>query len=90
MGVHDHCCVSSGIKLLLDILGLAKSRKAFSEFDRTFDFGEARRIGFTESVDPVEGYRIAFDRMRAAKILLWPSVWECIFINVFTNIPFSI
>ncbi|PMD36059.1 hypothetical protein L207DRAFT_587088 [Hyaloscypha variabilis F] len=41
----------------------------YSTFDRDFDLGEARRIGFTESVDHVKGYHIAFDRMRAAKII---------------------
>ncbi|KAN0096263.1 hypothetical protein V8E51_015068 [Hyaloscypha variabilis] len=42
----------------------------YSTFDRDFDLGEARRIGFTESVDHVKGYHIALDRMRAAKIIL--------------------
>jgi len=41
----------------------------YSTFDRDFDISEARRIGFTESVDHVKGYHIAFDRMRAAKII---------------------
>ncbi|KAE9371307.1 hypothetical protein N431DRAFT_545584 [Stipitochalara longipes BDJ] len=41
----------------------------YSTFDRDFDISEARRIGFTESVDHIKGYHIAFDRMRAAKII---------------------
>ncbi|KAG0645390.1 Short chain dehydrogenase sirQ [Hyphodiscus hymeniophilus] len=41
----------------------------YSTFERNFDLGEARRIGFTEQMDHVESYKIAFDRMRAAKIL---------------------
>jgi hypothetical protein len=48
---------------------LTETRGAFSEFDRTFDLGEAGRIGFTELVDPVEGYKVAFNRTRDAKIL---------------------
>lgn len=46
-----------------------RNRGEFSTFDRQYDLTEARKIGFTESVDPVEGYRVAFDRMRAAKII---------------------
>lgn len=42
---------------------------AYSTFDRHYDLGEARKIGFTESVDHLKGYYIAFDRMRAAKII---------------------
>ena len=41
----------------------------YSTFDRHFDLTEARSIGFNESVDHVKGYHIAFDRMRARKII---------------------
>ncbi|PVH73631.1 hypothetical protein DL98DRAFT_519818 [Cadophora sp. DSE1049] len=41
----------------------------YSTFDRDFDLSEARKIGFTETVDHVKGYHVAFDRMRAAKII---------------------
>ncbi|KAF8855381.1 hypothetical protein BDZ45DRAFT_793509 [Acephala macrosclerotiorum] len=41
----------------------------YSMFDRHYDLGEARRIGFTESMDHLKGYHVAFDRMRAAKII---------------------
>ena len=44
-------------------------RGEYSTFDRDFDFSEARRIGFKESLDHVKGYHVAFDRMRAAKII---------------------
>lgn len=46
----------------------------YSTFDRQFDLGEARRIGFRESEDHVKGYHVAFDRMRAAKIIPTSSV----------------
>jgi len=49
-------------------------RGEFSAFDRHYDIGEARRIGFAERVDPVEGYKIAFERMREANII--PKVGE--------------
>ncbi|KAH7354988.1 hypothetical protein BKA65DRAFT_581662 [Rhexocercosporidium sp. MPI-PUGE-AT-0058] len=43
----------------------------YSTVDRDFDLSEARRIGYTERVDHVKGYYVAFDRMRAAKIIPW-------------------
>lgn len=39
------------------------------DFDRQYDLSRARQVGFTESIDTVEGYKIAFDRMAAAKII---------------------
>lgn len=39
------------------------------DFDRQYDLSSARRVGFTESIDTVEGYKIAFERMRAANII---------------------
>jgi len=39
------------------------------DFDRQYDLSRAREIGFTESIDTVQGYQIAFDRMAAAKII---------------------
>ncbi|CZR63447.1 uncharacterized protein PAC_13344 [Phialocephala subalpina] len=45
------------------------ARGPYSTFDRHYDLGEARRIGFAESVDHLKGYYVAFDRMRAAKII---------------------
>lgn len=39
------------------------------DFDRQYDLTRARQAGFTESVDTVEGYKIAFQRMVAAKII---------------------
>lgn len=41
--------------------------KAF--FDRQYDLSAARAVGFRESINTVEAYKIAFDRMRAAKII---------------------
>jgi hypothetical protein len=41
----------------------------YSEWDRSFDIGLARGIGFTESIDHVEGYRRTFDRMVNAKMM---------------------
>lgn len=39
------------------------------DFDREFDMSRAREIGFHEEMDTVEGYIVAWNRMRAAKIL---------------------
>lgn len=39
------------------------------DFDRQYDLSKAREAGFKESIDTVEGYRIAFDRMSAANII---------------------
>ena len=44
-------------------------RGAYSTFGRHFDLSEVRRIGFTESVDHVQGYYIAFNRMREGKVI---------------------
>lgn len=41
--------------------------KAF--FDRQYDLAAARAVGFQESINTVEAYGIAFDRMRAAMII---------------------
>ena len=43
------------------------------DFDRQYDLSRAREAGFTESIDTVEGYRIAFERMVAAKIIPDPQ-----------------
>lgn len=39
------------------------------DFDRQYDLSKARAVGFDETVDTVKGYTMAFDRMRAAKII---------------------
>ncbi|KAH7395595.1 hypothetical protein BKA64DRAFT_62366 [Cadophora sp. MPI-SDFR-AT-0126] len=39
------------------------------DFNRQYDLTKAKAVGFTDEVDTVEGYRIAWDRMRAAKFL---------------------
>jgi hypothetical protein len=36
---------------------------------RDFDSSARKAVGFTEERDPVEGYRLAFDEMRAARII---------------------
>jgi hypothetical protein len=36
---------------------------------RDFDSAARKAVGFTEERDPVEGYRLAFDEMRAARII---------------------
>jgi len=36
---------------------------------REFDSSARKAVGFTEERDPVEGYRLAFDEMRAARII---------------------
>jgi hypothetical protein len=39
------------------------------DFDRQYDLSKARSVGFKETIDTVKGYTIAFDRMRAAKVI---------------------
>ncbi|OGM42326.1 sirQ protein [Aspergillus bombycis] len=39
------------------------------DFDREYSLDAARAIGFTERIDTVEGYQVAFDRMAAARII---------------------
>lgn len=39
------------------------------DFDRHYDLSAARSVGFKETIDTVEGYKIAFRRMREAKII---------------------
>lgn len=41
--------------------------KAF--FDRQYDLSAARSVGFVETIDTVKAYMIAFDRMRAARVI---------------------
>jgi hypothetical protein len=70
LGVYDGCYVSVLFLIIEgDLLIKWRDRGEYSTFDRNFDISEARRIGFKESVDHVKGYHIAFDRMRAAKII---------------------
>ena len=38
-------------------------------FDRQYDLSTIREVGFTETMDHAEGYLMAFDRMRKAKII---------------------
>ncbi|KAK4506324.1 hypothetical protein PRZ48_000054 [Zasmidium cellare] len=39
------------------------------DFDRQYDLSAARKVGFEEKIDTVEGYRVAFERMREARII---------------------
>lgn len=39
------------------------------DFDRQYDLSRSREVGFKEKIDTVKGYEIAWERMRAAKIL---------------------
>lgn len=38
-------------------------------FDREYDLSRAREVGFMEEIDTVEGYHVAWGRMKTAKIL---------------------
>ncbi|MDI1492514.1 MAG: hypothetical protein OHK93_003728 [Ramalina farinacea] len=38
-------------------------------FDRQYDLGECRKVGFKEEIPTAMGYALAFDRMREAKII---------------------
>lgn len=40
------------------------------DFDRPFDLGRARALGFTEELDTATSWHTAFDRVRNAKIML--------------------
>ena len=39
------------------------------DFDRQYDLGSARSVGFNEKIDTVKGYTTAFQRMREARII---------------------
>jgi hypothetical protein len=39
------------------------------DFGRQYDLSKARSVGFKETIDTVKGYTIAFDRMKAAKVI---------------------
>ena len=39
------------------------------DFDRQYDLSNARSVGFEEKIDTVKGYKMAFQRMREAKII---------------------
>ncbi|CAG8934657.1 unnamed protein product [Penicillium salamii] len=39
------------------------------DFDRWYDLSAARAVGFSESIDTVDAYRIAFERMSEANII---------------------
>lgn len=39
------------------------------DFDRQYDLSKIREVGFTEEIETAEGYKIAWERMRRAKIL---------------------
>jgi len=39
------------------------------DFDRQYDLTKAKSVGFTDVVDTVVGYKIAWDRMKDAKFL---------------------
>ena len=39
------------------------------DFDREYDLSRCREVGFQEKIDTVEGYVVAWERMRRAKIL---------------------
>jgi hypothetical protein len=43
------------------------------DFNREYSLEKARSVGFTESISTVDGYKITFDRMAAAKIIPIPS-----------------
>lgn len=38
-------------------------------FDRHLDLTSSREVGFQESVDPLQGYRLCFDRMRRTRLI---------------------
>lgn len=39
------------------------------DFDREYSLDAARSVGFTECIDTIQGYKIAFDRMTDAKLI---------------------
>lgn len=45
------------------------------DFDRQYDLSKARKVGFREEIDTVDGYKIVrMERMRQAKILPWKKI----------------
>jgi hypothetical protein len=47
-------------------LSLLDFRGEFSEVDRYFDISLAKDLGYSETIDHVDGYHRTFDRMRLA------------------------
>ena len=55
-------------------------------FDRQYDLSACREIGFHDTIPTVQGYTVAFDKMRAAKII--PSdKSSCLQSNVVLYVP---
>jgi hypothetical protein len=48
---------------------MSRSSGPSSAFHRYYDVTKARNIGYSDSADPVEEYRIEFDRILAVKII---------------------
>ena len=41
----------------------------YADFDRQYDLSKGKELGFSESIDTVDGYKISFERFREAKTI---------------------
>lgn len=60
-GLTDGALEATGFEFADAVMGIP--------IRRDYDSSRRKAIGFTEERDPFEGYRIAFDEMRAARIV---------------------
>ena len=60
-GLIDGALEGTGFEFVDDVMGIP--------IRRDYDSSSRREVGFTEERDPFDGYRIAFDEMRAGRII---------------------
>jgi hypothetical protein len=60
-GLIDGALEGTGFEFVDDVMGIP--------IRRDYDSSSRKEVGFTEERDPFDGYRIAFDEMRAARII---------------------
>ena len=60
-GLIDGALEGTGFEFVDDVMGI--------QIRRDYDSSLRKEVGFTEERDPFDGYRIAFEEMRAARII---------------------
>jgi hypothetical protein len=60
-GLNSGALEGTGFEFVDDVMGIP--------IRRDYDSSLRKEVGFTEERDPFDGYRIAFDEMRAARII---------------------
>ena len=60
-GLKEGALEGTGFEFVDDVMGIP--------IRRDYDSSSRKEVGFTEERDPFEGYRMAFDEMRAARII---------------------